>query len=181
MLILCILFFAALYAIKGGWLGKIPGFNGFMRSNKVLDFVLDGTRLSSLLAGLFAGQFMPAPQAALFGLAWFVGVMVSMGEEAGAIGRAGRSWGPYIEWLGGKGRAFGWKKGVQRFVFMGALLALATGYTGFIVAGAFVPVIYWLGSTLHYLIHRKDSWAYAEPAVGALFGLVFYLAQGAAP
>lgn len=110
-------------------------------------------------------------------------MVMSMGEEAGAVGRWGHAWGQYIRVkdVDGEnpfGRSYGVKKALHRGVFLGALLTLATGFTPFILAGASFPLVYFLGSTLTYLIMKKpQSWTLAEPIYGAVIGIaaVFYV------
>lgn len=163
--------FAVLYMIKGGWHWRIPYLKTL--DHGVMGFFLDGTRLASILAALFIGAYQGPWIGAAFGLAWFVGTIPSMGEEAGAIGRLGHQWGPYIE--KGFGSAYGWKKGLQRGVFMGAMLTLITGFAPFILAGALFPVLHFIGQELHYRIHKQDGWAYAEPLIGFAMGVAVQL------
>ncbi len=167
-----IIIFSILMAIKGGshWRYVPSGWSG---KNKVADWFLDGTQLSSFIAGIWAGVFIDPLTGFLFGIAWWVGNMASLGEEVGAIGRLGKSWGPYLDWLGKDGVEYGWKKGLQRGIYLGAMLALATGNTALIVAGAALPPVYWVGQTLHWKIKNTDSWAWAEPIYGALIGAAF--------
>lgn len=172
-----IIIFTLLYSIKGGWHWRIPKLKSL--DHGVMGFFLDGTRLSSILALIYIAVMADDPiKGLLFGLAWFVGIMMSMGEEAGAVGRYGHAWGPYID--KGFGREYGVKKALQRGVFLGALLTLATGFTPFIVAGATFPIVYFAGSTLTYLIEKRpQSWPYAEPIYGAMIGIAAYLWLGA--
>lgn len=195
-----VLAFSALYSIKGGWHWNIPGLKAL--DHGVVGFILDGTRLSSILAAIYIGHHADMQTGLLFGLAWFIGVCMSMGEEAGAIGRWGSAWGPYLKWMPEttfyrvpkplkpvlgrdvfpiqEGQLYGWKKGLQRGVFLGALLTLATGYTPFILAGASFPVAYFLGSSLTYLItKRPKSWTCAEPIYGAIIGMAGAFYPGA--
>lgn len=186
MIVLTILIFAGLYAIKGGALGLVPRWSTLTKTNAITRFALDGTRLAAVLAGLFIALQVDKTTGALFALAWFIGTIPSMGEEAGAIGTYRRHWGPYLQWmpqaksllkLRGKewfvreGVTFGWKKGAQRGVWMGASLALATQDTAFIWAGLAFPLCHFAGQSLYYAIHKDDSWAYAEPLIGAVFGI----------
>ena len=180
------LIFSAIYAVKGGSLGYIPGFKKLKESNPVTDFILDGTRLAALLAGAYMFAHVGMSEGAQFALAWFLGTIVSMGEEAGAIGHYRKHWGPYVEWMPeavrlfkfrGKeyftrrGVIYGWKKGLQRGVWMGAALTLATGYPGFILAGLTFPFCHFIGQSLWFRLTGKDSWVLAEPLIGFVFGL----------
>lgn len=170
-----IIIFSILYAIKGGWLWNIP------KAEKLKCWLTDGTQLSSILAGLYVGYCTDPIQGILFGLAWWVGVMVSMGEEAGSIGHYKGWWGGYK--TRGFDRSYGIKKSIQRGIFLGSLLTIATNETLFIIAGATFPVCYFLGSSLHLLIEGKkstykDSWALAEPLYGAVIGIAVFLYLG---
>ncbi|MET3414769.1 hypothetical protein [Methylobacterium sp. 1030] len=168
-----VLVFAALMAIKGGWLGRIPGWTAFQNSNMATERIFDGSIISACLAGLYVGMIHDPLAGVAFALAWFTGNAPSMGEEAGAIGTYRRGWGDYVE--AGFPRSMGWKKGLQRGVFLGACLTLPTFLDDpspwFILAGALFPAVYWAGQSLHYAFHKTDSWAYAEPIYGAALGI----------
>lgn len=171
------LYFGAMYAIKGGWLGMIPGVHKLRDSSKILDRLLDGKVVSTIGVYAFVAvmlyylgdmprwwEYIFAPT--LFSLCWLLGVSPSMGEEAGACGRIGRAWGPYIE--RGFGRSYGIKKALQRGVWLGAPFTLLTGLPHFLVLGALFPAIHFVMQQIHYMIHKTDSWKYAEPVVGTI-------------
>lgn len=166
--ILSILYFAALYSIKGGWLGKIPGWNEFVKSHPALDWALDGTRLSILGAFLICLPFVSVLQALLFAAAWAY-CASSMGEEAGAVGDYKEGWGSYVA-LPAFGRMYGVKKALQWGLAWGALMALVTGCGWFIVAASTFPIVYFTGSSLYRYFKNDRGWAWAEPLYGALIG-----------
>ncbi len=119
----------------------------------------------------------------LFAAAWLVGVAPSMGEEHGAVGRIGRAWGPYLAWMPQikhfdlmglrlfsytEGREYGIKKAVQRGIFIGAAMALATGYVPYICFSLlFVPCVF-IGQELSFRILKRDGWVISEPIIGAV-------------
>lgn len=128
---------------------------------------------------------MAAAKFALIG--WLAAVAPSMGEENGAIGRVGHAWGEYLEWMPkvkdidffgqtlfsySEGRMYGIKKGVQRGVWMGAMMAFALGSTVFIPYSLlYVPCVF-IGQELYYRLTGKDSWVLTEPLIGLfVFGL----------
>lgn len=164
-----IVFFTLMMTIKGGWHWRIPQIKAL--DDGVMGFFLDGTRLSTLLVLGYVGSLTDPLIGLFFALAWFVGNLASMGEEAGAIGPPAR--GPYIE--KGFGQAYGVKKGLQRGIYLGALLTFATFASDpspwFIVAGATFPLCYFAGQYLYLKIHKTSSWAYAEPIYGLVIGL----------
>lgn len=178
-----ILFFAAMYAIKGGWLGMIPGVKELREKSKIFDRLLDGKVASTIGVFVFfvvafhlqLGSLVPhglpwyqlyIVTPLLLAAAWLIGVAPSMGEEAGAVGRIGRAWGDYID--AGFGRSYGIKKALQRGVFLGAPFTIVTGDPIFLILGALFPVMHFVGQQIYYMIHRVDSWKYAEPLIGAV-------------
>lgn len=191
--IACTAVFAALYAIKGGSGYRFfPNWNYVREKNRVYDRLLDGKVITPLLACLFfyiaTGDF---GHAVLFAGAWLLAVAPSMGEEHGAIGRfdfeeLGRH-DTLIDKikhsttaLGGylrkdqthRGRFYDVKKGLQRGVWMGAFMTLATGFIPYICFSfLFVPCVF-VGQEIGYRITGKDGWALSELIIGAvLFGL----------
>lgn len=180
MILLSIAIFALCMMIKGGQLGRWFGIN------KITD-VLEGAYVSALILLVFHGVLVDWQSGLIFALAWVLAVRPSIGEEVGAIGRYGEAWGQYLDWMPEtkeltifgrsfaytEGQSYGIKKGLQRGVFAGSLLTLATGYTPFIIAGAaFVPC-YWLGATIHHSIYKKpeDAIEGSELLWGAVIGL----------
>lgn len=160
------LIFAILGCIKGGSHWNIPKLKEL--DHGVLGFLIDGTRLTTLIVTIWM-VWAAGPVGFLIGLAWFLGIASSMGEEAGASGTYKEWWGPYKNF----GRSYGIKKALQRGIYQGALLTLVTGYTPFIVAGATFPICYFVGQSLYTLIHNKNSTAYAEPVFYGVIGVAF--------
>lgn len=186
---------AASYAVKGGWLAKLfPKVNKLRRSNLFYDTVLDGKFVATGLM-VFLGFVLYAEaqtrtaelgvpyyetdviRGLLFGAAFILSVAPSMGEENGAIGRTGLCWGPYVDNPDDFGRSYGIKKGIQRGVFIGAVMTLATGSLAYIPFSAlYVPLIF-VTQELHWQFKREDSWAWSEPAIGlVMYGIPTALA-----
>lgn len=187
---ICILAFAVLYAIKGGSLAYLTGRVEELRArNIILKTVLGGKALSAfgvfifvLLAsailktpaqdGAFAVYSLDFPLTALFTIAWLLAIAPSVGEEHGAIGTSRGGWGPYID--KDFGRSYGLKKALQRGVWMGAIMAIATNFLPFIYFSLlFIPCVF-TGQELMYRIKKeeKPSWVLSEPIVGGvLFGI----------
>lgn len=190
-----ILFFGLMYWVKGGALGRIPGVLDLRDRSKVFDRLLDGKVASTIGVFLFffAALYLQlgvllqyglslgdiAKTSALLAGAWLLGVAPSMGEEGAAIGRIGHHSGPYIEQFGmSKGIRYGWTKGVQRGVFLGAPFTILTDLPHFILLGALFPVLHFVGQQLEYMIRKRDGWEFAEPLIGAVIigiGVGFYL------
>lgn len=150
MIALYALAFSALYAIKGGQHKHIPLLNR-----------VDGKILSTLGAALFSP---------VLAIGWLIGIAPSMGEEVGAVGGYRGGWGPYLE--KGFGRGYGVKKCLQRGVFMGAALALATGAEGLILVGATLPVAAFVGNSIQQIIDNevRVDWHLHEFIYGAALG-----------
>ena len=192
--LISILYFAAMYAIKGGWLGMIPGVKDLRAKAWIYDRLLDGKVASTIGVFLFfavalqlqLGKLVPfglpwhelyIVTPGLLAAAWLIGVAPSMGEEAGAIGRIGRAWGEYVQYPE-FGRAYGVKKALQRGVWLGAPFTVLTGLPHFILLGLLFPVIHFAGQQIYYMIHKADGWKYAEPLVGGVcigIGVGIYL------
>jgi len=182
----CIIACAVLMAIKGGWLGHIPKFNELRESSRVAGFLLDGSNVSAaLFIPLCLGLGVAWPFALLAGAAWFAGNMISMGEEASAVGGYKGGWakiaGVIVE-IRGATRLSGIKSALQRGAWTGAMLCLAMPSAAFILAGfAFIPC-YWIGISIAQLQSKKldAGWAYAEPIWGAVIGaaLAWFVPQG---
>lgn len=168
LLIVCV---ACLYAIKGGQHHSL--------SNR-LDF-LDGSYLSAfgfflLCWAISAGNPFYA------GLCWFVANVPSMGEQAGGIGGYKGNWDddekPYPDPAKRRKAAVtGWKTGLQRGVFTGALLCIGTGVIPFIYAGALFPVAYWIGISIEQWRTGQTvaSWRWAEWIYGGALGAALYM------
>lgn len=172
--------FAVAYAIKGGQGDDVlSNWNKVRSRNKVLNRLLDGKVLSTALvligcafysiqAQVNLGLGSNATISVLFiGIAWLLSVAPSLGEEYGSIRNdLSSQYQLYFD------REYGLKKAVQRGVWMGAMMTLATGYVGFIVASfAFVPLA-WV--SLNYIKGFKpfDAWGWSEVLIGAVcFGL----------
>ena len=167
-----------------GWSNKLVAVRAFFGNEcvqssivyapfiSVLHWLIDGSNLSALIL-LFIGLFVfsEADTAIWFALAWWLFVITSIGEEAGAAGDYKQAWGPYIDYTEDFGRAYGIKKGAMLGLAGGGLMAAASGWWWFMLAGATFPAVYFLGSSLYRLIHKKGSWTYAEPLYGVPFGL----------
>ena len=188
MIVLYILIFSALFMIKGGWLGRIKWWKSFDDRlkepagskikdirNKVASWFIDGSNLSALILLVVMAAIQPDFTVAVtFAVAWWIWIISSMGEKAGAVGDYKGGWGPYVD-----AEEFKRRDGVKdAFIFGiagGALMSAASGFWAFIIAGASFPVVYFLGSSLYLLIHKSRSWAYAEPLYGIPFGIIYYL------
>lgn len=178
---------AALYAIKGGWHGKwriylehkagiehnADGsvFGDMSIPQYFVHSLLDGKVLSTVLYGLLIWALPVAENPALCALFWLLAVAPSMGEEVSAVGGYKGGWGPYIEKE--FGRMYGVKKCLQRGVFMGAVLGLPFWDMGFVLAGALMPVIAFIGISIE---QRRTgivnaSWHLHEPMIGFVLGL----------
>ena len=165
--------FAIAYMLKGGWLGKIQGWDDRVKELGFAGKLLGGKLLSGFLVFLFcaaaSGDWLLA---SMLTVAWFLAVSPSMGEEAGAIGRWGHWWGKYRE--RGFDRMYGVLKGVQRGAWMGAVFTVAGATTLSIpiMALGFVAA-HFIGQEIFYRLNKSDSWAYSEPIVGGLLGLCY--------
>lgn len=185
--------FAIAYMLKGGWLGKIQGWDDRVKELGFAGKLLGGKLLSGLLVFLFcaidSGDWLLA---LMLTVAWFLAVSPSMGEEAGAIGRCRHWWGDYRDAVylatfpahkkAGMpvfDRSYGVLKGVQRGAWMGAVFTVAGATTLSIpiMALGFVAA-HFIWQEIYYRIHKQDSWAYAEPMIGALIGLCYALSRG---
>jgi hypothetical protein len=166
---------ALLYAVKGGQHGTVRRYIAARAGLKfdsagepydmsitqaVLWRVLDGKIVSSVGFGILTLN----PVA---GLCWLIGVAPSIGEEIGAIGGYKGNWRD-------EGQLWGWKRGVIRGVFLGALLALAmpAQSTALIVAGAAFPAAYFAGVSIGQARTGKTrpGWRLAEWIYGAVIG-----------
>jgi|AKVG01.1.fsa_nt_gi hypothetical protein len=190
--ILTILTFALAYTIKGGSLKHASPQYGewkeaFRSKSWWHDRILDGKVFSTLIVFAYSlllysdyqGMEGAIPQFDLnvwpalgVAFAWLIAVAPSMGEENGAIGHMKGAWGFYID--SGAGREYGVKKAIQRGVFMGAAMAVATGDTTFILASlAYVPIVF-IGQEINRRFNLGVGWALTEPAKGAIiFGVSF--------
>lgn len=189
-----IIVFTLAMMLKGGWLGRIPGWNDFTKKKRshwglqnavqsLKAWMLDGTQLSTFLVFLFmAAARSSLSLAAIFGVCWWLIVLRSMGEEAGAVGDYKRGWGPYVD--PGRNPDFRRSDGVRgalaHGVLGGALLALATGWLGFIPALGAFPLCYYAGNSLTRYFHKTSGWAYSEILYGAVIGLAVHLYLGGA-
>lgn len=157
-----------LYAIKGGQLGHIPGFNKLREDGILLDSILDGKILSSLGAWIIFGPAVA--------IAWLAGVAPKMGRIVGNVGGYRGNW-DADERPGAGDVREGWKLGIQRGVFMGAMLALATGNVWFIVAGSLFPATAWLGVSIEQYRTKRivADWHWHEVIFGAAIGIPFII------
>lgn len=188
-----ILLFSSLFMIKGGWLKRIPWWKDFDRRmdllgkndietlrNHIVSWVIDGNNLSALILWVAASAAHPDfLTASAFAFGWWIFVISSMGEEAGAVGDYKYAVGPYITFLNPDeksnrktlGRKYGIKKSVILGVAGGSLMAAPIDHWWFMAAGATFPVVYFVGSSIYRFIHKAGSWAYAEPLYGVPFGI----------
>ncbi len=184
------LIFMAAMMIKGGWLGRIKGWepfaNGLKSGHKwwerTLGWILDGTQLSAWFLTVGLLFISPLWLALAVGAAWLVYARVSMGEEAGGVGSYHEAVGDYVEWLGeSKGRSFAWHKGYQYgatfggALVIGAWLGSGAAFPYLIVAGAMFPIAYYIGNSIHFYLHKQSSVAYSEVIWGALLGAAWDL------
>lgn len=181
-MLLSIIFFTAALMLKGGWLGRIPGWNEFAKyhphEKKLKDYAshvkawfLDGTQLSAFLVWVYLAAAQPYfIKACGFAFIWWIIVMTSMDEEAGAVGDYKGGWGPYVE-SAKLGRSFGVRKAEHYGLLGGCLLAIVSGCDAFVVALATFPLCYFAGNSLHLYLHKYRSWAYSEIIWGAVIGV----------
>lgn len=181
MILISMIVFSLLVSIKGGLVGVILNKYGLgewwdkFNSLPVIGFFCEGKFISGFLAAIYVSFFIPFWSAALFGVLWWAVWSPSLGEEIGAIGRLKHSWGQYVEWLGyDEGRKFGWKKGLQRGVLIGAGLSIPTG-SALIIGSLLFPACYFCGNQIHFSLHKSDSWFYAEIIFGAVLGAAFHI------
>jgi hypothetical protein len=158
--------FATAYLFKGGqfnnYLDKLPNAFGGKFFAALIIFVFCATLTSDWVHGL------------IFCVAWLLAVSPSMGEEAGAVGRWGFSWGEYID--KGFGRMYGVQKALQRGAWMGAVFTVAGAATISIPIMAIgFPLAHLIGQEIHWRVHKKDDWKYSEVIVGALLGFCYLL------
>lgn len=175
---LTILTFTIAYMIKGGWLGKIQAVHNFEQKSWLNGRIVDGKVLSTIIVFLFGLFTVDFSEGFILSIAWLLAVAPSMGEEAGAIGRINRWWGEYKDKQ--FTRSYGIKKGLQRGVWAGAMFSIALG-----TPALFVPILglgfiatHFTMQEIYFRIHKRDSWAYAEPAYGALIGLCVAIVLG---
>ena len=129
----------------------------------------DGSIISVFGAFVFFMASIESTHTALLCTFGFLFILVSMGEEAGAVGDYKGAWGPYIE--KGFGRNYGIKKSIQYGVYGVGVIGIALGSFYPWLAGASFPLCYWIGSSFYRYIHGARSWTYAEPLWGAVLGL----------
>lgn len=158
---------SGLFAIKGGQHGPLikklidRAWDHSFKLGWIVEKATDGTLVSSVLFGILMGSPLAA-------LAWLTGVCLSVGEEIGSIGGFRGNWRP-------EGRRWGWRAGVIRGVFLGAMLALAIPdhSTGLILAGAMFPLCAFIGVSLEQLRTGavSVSWRWFEWIYGGVLGL----------
>ncbi len=176
-----IVIFSLLHMIKGGLLVSIPAVENAIKK-PVFKYVFDGKIVSSLVCipvCILAG--FPEWQAMIFAAAWWVSMSPSLGEEIGAIGGYKGVW---LDLDGNedytiKNTEGGWKKGVQRGIFTGAILSLAAWNPLLVIAGATFPVCVWCGISIGQLysgnIQEHKGWRIYEGIFGAAIGLAFWM------
>lgn len=183
MAIVYIITFAIAYMVKGGWLGKIKAVHDFEQKSWLSGRMVDGKVLSTIIIFVLGLMSYDITQGFIWSVAWLLAVAPSMGEEAGAIGRTDKWWGDYKDAVYPEGhykqgqmvfdRRYGILKGVQRGAWMGAVFTVAGATTLSIpIMGLGLVAAHFIGQELYFRIHKQgQSWAYAEPLVGALIGL----------
>lgn len=186
--VLTLLFFGLMYALKGGQGPEIfDNWKEVRSRNPVFERLLDGKVISGLLVLMFAlvktathvggaEYILNYGPAILFTAGWLAAVAPSIREELRAV--FGQSKSLYIK-HGEFGREFGIKKALQRGVWMGAMMALVTGYTPYICFSAlFVPIAWGCYQLRKEKIGPK-YWAVMEALTGALmFGVPTALWNG---
>lgn len=182
--VITVLFFGAMYALKGGSGGLFPWWSKLRSKNVVTERLLDGKVISSIFVFMFSFLFLNASLSGFneqFGVpeyttdiagsvlmvaAWLLAVSPSMGNEHGAIGDHKEWWGLYS--LKNFGRTYGIKKSIQRGAWMGLVFMLLTPYT---MVGwtslLFVPCVF-IGQCLNKIVLKQSGWTLAEPIVGGL-------------
>lgn len=173
-----ILTIAAAYAIKGGWHGPLRN----LVKNPTIHRLLDGKILSTLI---FASTIMFVTGTALSFLLAAAGwlFMVSpkigrpIGEAGGFLGNWDKDENPYHR---SERKAYliqGLKNGAIRHIYGGAMLTLFLGPDIWILAGAAIPLIYFVGVSLEQFRTKQivASWHLAEPMVGAWIGYIVYI------
>lgn len=177
--------FSLLYALKGGthakWRNRLKSHDQsipeatiwFLTDGKVLSTLgvffyglISTSTLVTLNPPVYEGDVLYALSLAFF---WLLAVSPSIGEEISAVGGYKGAWGPYLEKFT---RSYGVKKAIQRGVFMGAMLVLATGNIWMIALGSLMPVCYYAGTSLMQKKTRlvNAPWNYGEWIFGALIG-----------
>lgn len=138
----------------------------------VLKWFFDGSIISvSLIAGTMLFS-LPINEAMLFTAAYAL-ILVSMGEEAGAVGDYKEGWGDYVELPDNFGRTYGIKKAIQYGAFAGGAMALVTASWCLWIAGALMPLVYFAGNSLYRYVKGGRGWEYSEPLWGAVLGLAY--------
>jgi hypothetical protein len=180
---------AILYAIKGGQHGRIK-YIAKLRENKIFDRLLDGKVLSTigffLLFGIYHSVLVgpavyefPFFAALIASVGWLAGISPKMGRILGQIGGYRGNWDANEQLYPANERKAqaieGWKSGVQRGVFMGAMLALTTDNLWFIVAGLLFPVTAFVGVSIQQYINKSYAadWHIHEYLFGFVIGLAF--------
>ena len=157
-------------SIKGGWLNRIPVWDKWEKSRTAIigdkttpkfkyyfvlisDWFLDGSQLGTFLFTFIMAAIQPDLGVALLtGFVWWFWSTSSMGEEAGGVGDYKENWGEYSEIYS---RPSAFKKAFYHGIAGGALLAITSGWLGFIPFLGLLPIVYFVGSSLHRLIHKE--------------------------
>lgn len=163
--------FGIAFAMKGGQTAKvIDDYEDWRSRSRILDRLLDGKVISTLVVGAYMwivfffvkdqGLVETLQNTLLFCLGWLGFISPAIRNEYLAC----KNKGFYVG--SGLGKKYGMKKFLQRAVFGGACLALATGFTGYILAAGllYVPIVYVL---LNSIDDGDKAWALSEPLVGA--------------
>lgn len=167
--VISIIVCAILMMVKGGQHRKIWNPN----LPVLAEWFYDGTQLSALLFAAWCMLFFPAQQAAVCGLGWWLGNMVSLRHEVSAIGGYRGGWGFYM--ASTLGRTYGLKKGLQRGVWTGALLGIIFLNPLAALHGALFVPAYWLGISYRQWREKRTEvdWDVGEAIFGACIGGLF--------
>ena len=173
-----ILTIASAYAIKGGWHGPLRN----LVTNKTIHRLLDGKILSTII---FASTMMFLTGTALSfvaaAIAWLLMVSPKIGRPIGNTGGYLGNWDANeVAYTGDDKRHYlidGLKSGFIRHIYGGALLTLFLGPDIWILAGAAIPLIYYIGVSIEQFRTKQTvaSWHLAEPLVGAWLGYIAYI------
>lgn len=194
LFIVSMAWFAFAYAVKGGQGAYF--FKNWEKENPLSHklsstlIVSVGLCLATVFYQLNLGVAPLAWQSVLLVMmGWVLSIAPSLGEEYGALMLRPdnyAAWMPDIKTVHIFGRKFQWKEGheygfkkaIQRGVWIGACMTAVTGYVPFIYFSlAFVPLAYFC---LNYASRKiLDPWAWSEVVIGAVcYGIPFAMMVG---
>lgn len=147
----------------------------------IINNILDGKIVSSLGYGALVMSASSPLTGALAGLGWLIWMAPGVGDYIGALGGAFGRWREaallehwLIDWMLPKTPwIYGWLGTALRGAVFAIPLALALGSWYIIIAGAMMPVCYWLGITIRQVEQGviAANWLYGEYLWGAVIGL----------